>query len=94
MVLEEILPEGLFSGGNIEAMAGKYIPNAEEDADSESATIQGNVRNDRKRRINKSIRKTKRRNKPWTKEDDWEAAPNTAENDLGNSGAALKGLLK
>ena len=94
MRLEEILQEAQFGGGHIGDMAAGNVPSRHEDPDALAAEERATAVNDRKRKIRSKIRKAKRRNKAWTQEEIWDASPSTAEHDLGQSDAALAGVMR
>lgn len=94
MTLEEILSEMYFPGGNIEVMAGDRIPNGQEDKDRKPSEERAKSMNARKMNIRKRIRRTKKRNKPWTREQELDASPKASEHDLGQTDAAMHGIMR
>lgn len=95
MRVEEIIESvHMFGGDRIDHMAGQYVPSEQEDDNSERNEQAARAINRRRRHIRKMIAKVKSRNKPWTIEDKMDASPSTAEHDLGNSDAALAGVMK
>lgn len=94
MRLDELELVEYFPGGDIEAMAGDRIPNATEDTETRPNMKRAKAMNARKRAIRKRISKTKHRTRPWTREEEMDASPSTGEHDLGQSDAALNGIMR
>jgi hypothetical protein len=93
MRLVEILQEAMFPGGDIGNMAASNIPSREEDDNAPAKEDEARLQNSKRRQIRKRIAKVKNRNKPWTKEERMDASPSTAEHDLGQTDAALAGVM-
>jgi hypothetical protein len=92
MTIEELFE--YFPGGHIEAMAGQNILSKEEDTEYNQNLNRAKSMNITKMSIKKKLRKIRNRNKPWTKEQDMLASPTYSDHDLGQTDAAIKGLLK
>lgn len=94
MRLDEILREQNFPGGHIGTMAAGNIPSREEDDNAPAKEEEARLRNARRRAILKRINKAKNRNKLWSWEERMDASPSTGEHDLGQSDAALAGVMR
>ncbi len=96
MRLDEILLMEYFPGATIGNMAADNIPAAETETDSDNKPSEerAKAQNKRKRKIRCRISRTKHRNRPWTREEEMKGSPNVASNDLGNSDAALHGIMR
>lgn len=94
MRLDEIIESvHMFGGDRIDHMAGDNVPSEQEDSNASSYREMNEMSNERKRKIRKAIAKVKNRNKPWTIEQKMDASPSTAEHDLGQTDAALAGVM-
>jgi len=80
-------------GGRIDHMAGEYVPNEKEDGNGVQYKQAADSVNIKKRSIRKKIEKVRHRNKPWTIEQRMDASPTTGEHDLGQTDAALAGVM-
>jgi len=93
MRLDELVLE-YFPGGDIGNMAADNIPAAETDVENKPSEQRAKAMNNRKRSIRKRIARTRHRNRRWTQEEIWDASPKTAEHDLGQTDAALNGIMR